>query len=85
MIQTGCQIRAARALAGWTRQELAIAAGLHRQTIRYWEMRKLIPPPLLSGRRNREPVACRRMREAFERVGLEFIAKPGPGVCIVRG
>ena len=28
-IVTGCQIRAARALLGWTRSDLAHAAGLH--------------------------------------------------------
>jgi transcriptional regulator with XRE-family HTH domain len=33
----GKQIRAGRALLGWTRSELARAAGLHSNSVAYWE------------------------------------------------
>ena len=66
LIVTGCQIRAARALLGWTRSDLAHAAGLHANSIAYWEEMDVI-----SGRR--PPHACTRMREALHRAGVEFV------------
>lgn len=82
-ISTGAQIRAARALLGWTRQELAAAAGLHRNAVAYWERAVAIPPPLPSGRRTSlEPHACRLIREALEHAGVAIIAVPAAGVCL---
>ena len=37
MIMSGNQIRAARALIGWRRDELAAAAGLHPNAVKYYE------------------------------------------------
>ena len=42
-ICTGSQIRAARALLGWSRQVLAEAASLHVNTVVYWEQQEEIP------------------------------------------
>lgn len=39
MLQTGAQLRAARALVLWSQQELADAANLHVNTIAAWERR----------------------------------------------
>lgn len=42
MIETGKQIRAARALVGWSQDALAMAAGLHCNSVKHWEGRKAI-------------------------------------------
>jgi len=78
LIVTGAQIRAARALLGWTRVELAMAANLHRNAIGYWEQHKTIP-----NGRSREPVACRHIREALHAAGVEVFKDPAPGVRFV--
>jgi hypothetical protein len=83
MITNGNQIRAARALIGWTRRDLADAANLHPQAVSYWERSPVIPPVLHSGRRNREPHACQLIREAFGQRGVQFINEPHTGVCVV--
>lgn len=83
MITTGAQIRAARALLGWTRTDLAAAAGLHPNAVAYWERAPRIPPPLRSGRAQGEPVGCGRIREALDRVGVTFIVKPGIGAVFM--
>lgn len=81
---TGAQIRAARALLGWHRRDLADASGLHPNAVAYWERAEVIPPPLPSGRWNREPHACKQMRAALESMGVILVAAPSPGVCLVR-
>lgn len=78
MIVTGSQIRAARALLGWTRQNLARAAKLHPNAVAYWESRSDIP----SGGW-RTPVACRQMREALLEAGVDFLVLPAVGVRLV--
>ena len=37
MITSGAQIRAARGFLGWSQRDLAAAAGLHVNAVRYWE------------------------------------------------
>jgi len=74
-IVKGAQIRAARALLGWTRQQLAEAAGLHRNAVGYWETEDDIPSGTYA-----EPVGCRRIREALRKAGVEFLTRPAPGV-----
>jgi DNA-binding XRE family transcriptional regulator len=37
LISLGAQIRAGRALAGWSQADLAKAAGLSERAVRYWE------------------------------------------------
>jgi transcriptional regulator with XRE-family HTH domain len=53
----GAQIRAARALLGWRRADLATAAGLHRNAVAYWERRTRLP--------RREEVGCSRIATPF--------------------
>jgi transcriptional regulator with XRE-family HTH domain len=43
VICVGCQIAAARTLLRWSQAELAKAAGLTRNAVRYWEQAKVIP------------------------------------------
>ena len=78
MIVTGNQIRAARALLGWTRQDLARTSKLHPNAIAYWEGRSEIPT---GGWRT--PAACRRMHEALLEAGVDFLVLPAIGVRLV--
>lgn len=75
MIRTGGQIRAARALLSWSRQELAVAAQLHVNSIAYWEQRDEIASGVW-----KEPFACGRIRDALNGAGVEFLTHPAPGV-----
>jgi transcriptional regulator with XRE-family HTH domain len=70
---TPAQLRAARALAGWTREELAEASGVFANTIRNFEHG--VSDPKLS--------TLHKWRRALESVGVEFIdpvEDKGPGV-----
>jgi DNA-binding XRE family transcriptional regulator len=75
---TGAQIRAARALLGWTRQDLAAAAGLHPNAVAYWERHRVIPSPPDC----ELPFACHRMTSALKRAGVVMVPDPGPGVAL---
>jgi DNA-binding XRE family transcriptional regulator len=68
------QIRAARALANWSQNDLASAAGLSRRTLISIEA-GAIP---LEGQYLRDLVA------AFERVGVEFISLTGGAYGVIR-
>lgn len=72
---SGAQIRAARALIGWRRVDLAAAAGLHRNAVAYWERRQRMS--------RREPLACRKMRAALLSAGVVTVSTPAPGVCLL--
>lgn len=72
---TGAQIRAARALLGWRRVDLAAAAGLHRNAVAYWERQQRMP--------RSEPFACRKMRAALLSAGVVTVSTPAPGVCLL--
>ena len=72
---TGRQIKAARALLGWDAPTLGRACGLHRNAVSRWETRDRIPPC--------EPVACRLMREALGKAGIEVFSDPLPGVRMI--
>ena len=63
------QIRAARALIGWTQTDLGNAIGVHERQIRFWEKR--LPP-------NRAKL--RALIEAFKAAGVEFTSAPTIGV-----
>lgn len=71
MIRTGAQIRAARALLGLKRADLAGAAKLHPNAVKYWEARTVPTPP---------PYAVRAMEEALEKLGVVAFIDPYPGV-----
>jgi hypothetical protein len=77
-ITTGAQIRAARALLRWRRQELAVAAGLHPNAVAYWERRDVIPSPPDAD----TPFACHRMTNALRTAGVVMVGIPGPGVAL---
>ena len=72
---TGAQIKAARALLGWRRIDLAAAAGLHRNAVAYWEGQQRMP--------RSEPFACRKMRVALLSAGVVTVSTPAPGVCLL--
>ena len=60
---TAAQIKAARKLLGWTKQDLAERAHIDRRTVANVEMGKHLPfPSTLSS-----------IRKAFEAAGLEFV------------
>jgi hypothetical protein len=73
MIILGAQIRAGRALIGWSRQELATRARLHSNSVAYWEGTDRI-----SGRQS----ACERMEAALKAEGVVFFTKPYPGAYL---
>lgn len=73
MIILGPQIRAGRALLGWSRKELATRARLHSNSVAYWEITERI-----SGRQ----IACERMEAALRAAGVVFFTKPYPGVYL---
>jgi len=72
---TGNQMRAARALAGVTQQDVADAAGVHVNSIRYWESKKSM---------DRSGYAIGRVENALRNFGVEFTFHPAPGVCFNR-
>ena len=72
---TGAQIKAARALLGWRRIDLAAAAGLHRNAVAYWEGQQRMP--------RSEPFACQKMRAALLTAGVVTVSTPAPGVCML--
>ncbi len=73
-IITSGQIRAARALVGWTAQKLADEAGVGVATIRRMELADNVPQANLG--------TFRLIANAFARVGIEFLGTPddSPGV-----
>jgi len=76
MIGKGVQIKAARALVGITRADLARRAGLHPNAVKYWEARTVPTPP---------PYAVRAMEEALEKLGVVAFIDPYPGVRLSTG
>jgi hypothetical protein len=78
-ITTGAQIRAARALLGWSRRRLAQAAGLHENSVKYWEDQQTISDHVYT-----TPVACRLMRQALQDAGVVTFSAPAPGVRLCR-
>jgi len=66
------QSRAARALLGWTQQELADAADIGIVTVQSFE----------SGKTRPHKGTLRLLRETFERHGITFITEGGVGVML---
>ena len=69
-----CQIRAARALLGWSAQDLANESGVGVATIRRYELQEGIPSA------NAKSLA--QIESSFVKVGIEFTGDPlvNPGV-----
>ena len=63
------QCKAARALLGWTQEQLAVTAGIGISTVRDFELGQ------------RKPIARNRQAilDAFSAAGIEFIGKNGGG------
>ncbi len=62
MVSTGKQIRAARAMLGLRREDLATAAGLHSNAVKFWEARD-VPP-------GHPPYAIDRIERALTILGV---------------
>jgi len=63
---TRAQAKAARALLGWSQDDLAKRSGVVRRTLMSFE----------TGERDPRDNTLRKIREAFERAGIEFVNKP---------
>ena len=70
------QIRAARALLGWSGEELATKCDVSLKTLRRYEPQQGIP----AGR----TATLLRIKSVFEEAGVEFIGDPlvNPGVML---
>jgi transcriptional regulator with XRE-family HTH domain len=73
MLATGNQLKAARALAGIDQKQLADAAGVNVNTVRYMEARG-------SGLITSGAVTIRKVQLALEGLGIEFLNHSHPGV-----
>lgn len=71
---TGAQVRAARALLGWTAEDAGQAAAITRKTVERFEHCEGVP--------DFRSDTLLRLRRAFEAAGVEFIGSPEdrPGV-----
>lgn len=76
MIPCGEQIRAARALLGWTQAELALRAGIGEMTVKRFELRRS------SENGNLRSLAA--LRRTLEEAGIEFIDADETGGIGVR-
>ena len=74
-LRTGRQLKAARALAGIKPVELAKAAGLHVNSIRYMERKDHITNTWST---------IERVVAALEGFGVVLVSDPTPGVCLNR-
>lgn len=79
MIPSGKLISAARTVLGWTQQDLAQAAGLHRNAIVYWEGHETITRKHQPKYGNSGP---NRIEEALAKAGIKFITEPAAGLCL---
>lgn len=77
MIASGKQLRAARAMLGWSRESLAERAGVHAKTVSYWEAKS-------SNYRSStiRASAPARMVAALQAAGIEIIAAPRLGIFL---
>jgi transcriptional regulator with XRE-family HTH domain len=72
------QIKAARALLGWTAEDLATSSGVGISTIRRLELQEGVP--------NANVLTLSRLKSALEKAGVEFIGTPEdrPGVRLAK-
>lgn len=77
MIASGAQMRAARGFLGWTQEDLARAAGLHVNAIRYYEAQHGQQLDIVTA----AGYGANRITDALRRAGLELTFDP-PGVGI---
>ncbi|MGR7997012.1 helix-turn-helix domain-containing protein [Xanthobacter sp. ZOL 2024] len=72
---SGRQIKAARALLGWTRKDLAGHVGVTAETVQIVESDETIMPALAGTRE--------RMRRVLEAAGIAFTNGGSPGVRVM--
>jgi predicted transcriptional regulator len=70
------QIKAARALLGWSQDDLAARSGVSQPTIKRLEAE--------GGDLGGRPETGDKMRRALEKAGIEFTNGDGPGVRLKR-
>ena len=75
MIVSGAQIRAGRALLGWSRETLARKAAVHWNAVAYWERKGATARDSAAN-----SFAIHHIRRALSEAGVEFISVPAPGV-----
>jgi len=63
---TAAQTKAARALLGWTQEDLAERSGVVRRTLMSFE----------TGMRSPRSETLEKIRTAFERAGIQFVNNP---------
>jgi transcriptional regulator with XRE-family HTH domain len=80
VIASGAQMRAARGFLGWSQQDLAEAAGLHVNTIRYYEAQHGQQLDLVTATGH----GANRITDALRRAGLELTFDP-PAVAVNPG
>jgi len=75
-VLTGAQIRAARAVLGWSAEELGRSADLSRRTI--------ITMESVDGLPQTNVASLQKVKAALEAEGIEFIGSPdhSPGILI---
>ena len=66
-LSSGRQIKAGRALLGWTQEQLSERASLHKNAVKYWEARETIKG------QSRDNSATARMRDALNAAGVRFV------------
>ncbi len=66
---TNAQVRAARALLGWTAKQLAAKVGVHRNTISNIEVGRYAPPETMQA-----------IKHVLQQAGVEFTNGKRPGV-----
>lgn len=74
MLVISRQITAARHLTGWNQRQLAAKAGIAVSTVRRLEG--------LDGSISAHFGTVEKIQRAFERIGVEFMGDPNPGVQI---
>jgi transcriptional regulator with XRE-family HTH domain len=79
MVVLGAQVRAARALVGWSQKDLAKAAGLSENAVRYWEEQHSRIIHRISG----TGYGPERIEIALREAGVKLIDDPAPGVIII--
>jgi transcriptional regulator with XRE-family HTH domain len=73
---TGRQLRAARALAGWTQKDSAAAVNIDERTVRFWERKH-----------DRRPTGApndARIEQALCDAGVILFADPTPGARLAK-
>jgi transcriptional regulator with XRE-family HTH domain len=72
MLPKGAQLRAARALLGWSQRDLARAAAVHVNAVRYWEQQPWRSLRLIES----SSPGAKRIIAALAAAGIELVCDP---------